>query len=64
MKIDTIFENNSGAEAPAAIKVAPATSSDILSLFAIILRAGTNLYTFTIRMRNKNRDEEMTGKLS
>ncbi len=43
IKIETKFENSSGAEAPAAIKVAPATSSDIDNLVAIMFRAGTNL---------------------
>jgi hypothetical protein len=43
MNKETIEENNSGDEAPAAIKVAPATSSGILNSVDIKFRAGTNL---------------------
>ena len=43
MKIETIFVKSPGAEDPAAINVAPATSSEKESLLAIILRAGINL---------------------
>ena len=42
--MQTTIVKSSGAEAPAAINVAPATSSENESLFAITFRAGINLY--------------------
>ena len=45
MNSETNDEKSSGEEAPAAINVAPATSSDILNSVAKTFNAGTKLET-------------------
>jgi len=46
MKRETREAKSSGEEAPAAMSVAPATSSGILNRVAMVFKAGTNFYKY------------------
>ena len=59
LKVPTKEVNSSGADPPAAIKVAPATSFDMLLASAIASNAGTKNSSHTFK---NNRDHKLSNK--